>query len=368
MRFLGILAALTALIGCDVISTDISVHYPFDKDKPEEYSISIDQAMNNLNTAINQQTDTLVTLKADTSAFPAGSEISVDTTLSLDNMLKLIAGEMVTITTTVIATFNGNTQTEQQHLTFSICDFVKYKTQGVTTEFEFADVHMEIRALDTYCVDTDKDGVFDPFDPSLSAAEKDAWQQKRPYLYITHRTTPKAIQLSNNKKLAKYKSLLNKIRSATLDELRLTISEKPEGLSFSENADPEDTSFTMSASFFVQPVKDCTGAADNLVCTGTDFSEDRNPADFYADTVDPETGINPYWVGTFGNDEVAEGDTLKLIYTYDGNNILQKAIKNLDFQIGIKSWYKIKPGSQRPGGTFKASVEATFFFSVEPLR
>ncbi len=366
MRFTGAFAILLLLIGCDVISTDISVHYPFDKDKPEEYTISIKQAMDNLHTAITQQTKTLVRLKADTSSFPAGSSISVDTALSLDNMLKLIAGETVTITTTVTATFNEKTQTEQQNLTFSICDFVKYKTQGVTTEFEFADVHMEIRALDTYCVDTDKDDVFDPFDPSFSEAEKEALE--KPYLYITHRTTPKAIQLSTNKKLEKYKSLLNKIRSATLDELRLTISEKPEGLSFSESSDPNDTSFTMGASFFVQPVKDCTGDAENLVCVGTDFSEERKSADFYADTVDPETGVNPYWVGTFGNDDLAEGDTLKLIYTYDGNNILQKAIKNLDFQIGIKSWYKIRPGSQRPSGTFKASVEATFFFSVEPLR
>jgi len=347
MRFTVILSLVALLLGCDVISTDISVHYPFDKDKPEEYSISITEAMDTLNTAINQQTDTLVKLKADTSAFPAGSTIAVDTTLSLDNMLKLIAGESVTITTTVTATYNGNSQSQQQSITFSICDFVAYKDYGVTTEFQFADVHMTIMNLDTYC-------------PGQSG--------EKPYLYVTHRTKPKAIQLSNNKKLEKYKSLLNKIRSATLDELRLTITEKPAGLSFSESPTGGNTSLTMSAAFFVQPVKDCTGTQDDLTCVGTDFSEERNPADFYAGLVDPESGIDPYWVGTFGNDEVAEGDTLRLIYTYDGNNILQKAIKNLDFQIGIKSWYKIKPGAQRPSGTFRASVEATFFFSVEPLK
>ncbi len=365
MRFTGILTACSLLVGCDVISTDISVHYPFDKDKPEEYSISIDEAMENLNTAINQQTEKLVTLKTDTSSFPAGSEISVDTALSLDNMLKLIAGETVSLTVMVTAFYQGTTQTEQQNLSFSICDFVRYKTQGVTTEFEFSDVHMVIRALDTYCVDSDKDGIYDPFDPSISAEIKKTLE--KPYLYVTHRTTPKAIQLSSNKNLSKYKSLLNKIRSGTLDELRLTVSEKPAGLSFSESAATE-TSFVMSAAFFVQPVKDCTDDTENLVCVGTDFSEERNPVDFYADITDPETGVNPYWIGTFGNADVDEGDTLKLIYTYDGNNILQKAIKNLDFQIGIKSWYKIKPGAQRPSGIFKASVEATFFFSVEPLR
>jgi len=353
-------------IGCDIISTDISVSYPFDKDKPEEYSISITEAMTMLNDAITAQTDTLVKLKADTSAFPAGSSISVGTTISLDNMLKLIAGDTVTLSVAVTGTYNGNSQTQQQSLTFSICDFVKYKTQGVTTEFEFSDIHMEIRSLEAYCVDTDTDGVYDPFDPSISAADKAALE--RPYLYVTHRTLPKAIQLSTNKKLADYKGLLKKIRSATLDDLKLVITEKPAGLSFSDVVAAGDTSITMSAALFVQPVKDCTGSEDNLVCVGTDFTEEQAPADFYAGVKDPETGLDPYWIGTFGNDDIGEGDSLELIYTYDGNNILQKAIKNLDFQIGIKSWYTIRPGSQRPNGTFTASVSATFFFSVEPLR
>jgi len=348
MRYSAAVLVVTVFVlGCDAVSTDISVRYPFDKDKPEEYVISINQAMDNLNTAINQQTDTLVKLKADTSAFPAGSEITVDTTLSLDDMLKLIVGEMVTLSVAVTAVFDGDSWTQQQNLTFSICDFVTYKDQGVTTVFQFADVHMEIMNLDTYC-------------PAQTG--------EKPYLYITHRTTPKAVQLSNNKKLEKYKGFLDKIHSATLDDLRLTITEKPTGLSFDDAAAAGETSFTMSAALFVQPVKDCTGTGDSLTCVGTDFTEERNPADFYAGIKDPETGSDPYWIGTFGNENVGEGDILKLIYTYDGNNILQKAIKNLDFQIGIKSWYKIKPGVQRPGGIFKASVEATFFFSVEPLR
>lgn len=354
---LAALAGMFFFIGCDVINLDISVSYPFDEDKPEEYAISIDEAMGMLNDAITAQTETLVGLKVDTSGFPAGSSVTVNTTLSLDNLLAFLGGTDSTVNISVTATHPSLPQpvTETQNITFSVCDFVTYEDQGVETEFEFADVHMEIKNLDTYC--PDKKG-------------------EQPYMFVTHRTVPKPIALSENKELKDYKSYLKKIRSATLDDLRLTITEKPAGLTFGgDPAQSAETQLSMSASLFVQPVKDCTGAAETLTCTGTDFTPERNPADFYAGVPDPVTGVDPFWIGTFGmaapgesSDDAAEGDVLKLDYTYHGNNILQDAIKNLDFQLGIKSWYKIKPGPTRPAGTFKASVAATFFFSVEPLR
>ncbi len=355
----AMLAGAFLLLGCDVINLDISVSYPFDKEKVEEYEISLDDAMTMLNDAITAQTKTLVGLKVDTSGFPAGSSVTVNTTLSLDNLLAFLGGTDSTVTISVTATHPSLPQplTETQNITFSVCDFVTYKDQGVETEFEFADVHMEIKNLDTYC-------------PGKKG--------EQPYMFVTHRTVPKPIALSENKELKDYKSYLKKIRSATLDDLRLTITEKPAGLTFGgDPAQSAETQLSMSASLFVQPVKDCTGSAETLACTGTDFSEERVPTDFYDSEKnrDPVTGVDPFWIGTFGTvapgdaaADSAEGDVLKLNYTYDGNNILQDAIKNLDFQLGIKSWYKIKPGPTRPAGTFKASVAATFFFSVEPLR
>lgn len=360
MRNLSV-AALVGMFfffGCDVINLDISVSYPFNKDKPEEYTISIDEAMTMLNDAIMAQTETLVGLKVDTSGFPAGSEITVNTTLSLDDLLAFLGGVDATVKISVTATHASLPQpvTETQNLVFSICDFVKYKKQGVSTTFDFADVHMEIMNLETYC-------------PGKTG--------EQPYLFVTHRTIPKPIALSENKELKSYKSLLSKIRSATLDDLKLTITEKPAGLSFgNDTGQTATTQLSMSAALFTQPVecetntdgsykKDANG---DPICSGIDFTEERNPADFYAGVKDPVTGIDPYWIGEFGNNNIDEGDSLKLTYTYDGMSILQDAIKNLDFQIGIKSWYKIKPGPTRPSGTFKASVSATFFFSVEPLR
>lgn len=359
------------LLACDAISTDISVSYPFDKDKPEEYSISVTEAMNNLNDAVLAQTQKLVGLKADTSVFPTGSDISVDTTLSLDDMLKLIAGQEVTLSVTVTATFNNNIQTDQQSLVFSICDFVRYKDQGVKTDFTFSDpdaedVQMGIEGLDDYCIDKDKDGVYDPFDPSVSAADKA--KLPRPSLLITHKTTPKPIALSENQDLKDYKSLLNKIKSATLDELKLTITEPLTGVSFGEATGAGDTKITMSASLFSQRVKDCSGTGDAMRCTGIDFSEERKPADFYNDAAKDPDGTNPYWIGDFGNSAMTKDSELNLVYTYNGMKILQDSIKNLDFQIGIKSWYRITPGATRPAGVLKATVSATFFFSIEPLR
>ncbi|HSA34000.1 MAG TPA: hypothetical protein P5077_09775 [bacterium] len=340
------------LLACDAISTDISVSYPFDEDKPEEYAISVTEAMNNLNGAITDQTQRLVGLKADTSAFPPGSDISVDTTLSLDDMLKLIAGETVTLTVTVTATLNNNSQTDTQTLLFSICDFVTYKAQGVKTEFTFSDpdaedVHMGIMNLDTYC-------------PGKTG--------EKPYLLITHKTTPKPIALSENQDLKDYKALLNKIKSATLDELKLTITQPLTGVSFGDSGAAGDTKISMSASLFSQRVKDCSGTGDAMRCTGIDFSEEKKPADFYDDAAKGPDGTNPYWIGDFGNSAMTKDSELNLIYTYNGMKILQDSIKNLDFQIGIKSWYKITPGATRPAGVLKATVSATFFFSIEPLR
>lgn len=354
----AVLAGAFLLLGCDVINLDISVSYPFNEDKPEEYAISIDEAMTMLNDAITAQTETLVGLKVDTSGFPAGSSVTVNTTLSLDNLLAFLGGTDTTVNISVTATHASLPQplTETQSITFSVCDFVTYKSQGVETEFEFADVHMEIMNLDTYC-------------PGKKG--------EQPYMFVTHRTIPKPIALSENKELKSYKSYLKKIRSATLDDLKLTITEKPAGLSFgNDTGQTADTQLSMSASLFTQPVK-CQTNADgsyikdangNPICSGVDFTEEQDPADLYAGVKDPLTGIDPYWIGDFANSNIDEGDSLKLTYTYDGKSILQEAIKNLDFQIGIKSWYKIKPGPKRPGGTFKASVSATFFFSVEPLR
>gem|GEM_PF-912402 len=390
-----IITGTLLIFGCDVISTDISISYPFDKDKPEEYAISIDDAMTNLDNAITSQTETLVNLKVDKSMYPEGANVTVNTTLSLDNILLFLGGKDATVGISVTVTHSSLPQplTETQNITFSICDFVKYKTQGVSTTFDFAGVHMEIMNLDTYC--PNKVGT-------------------APYLFITHRTTPKPIALSENKQLKSYKSYLNKIQSATLDDLKLTITEPLAGITFGEDTGDGSTNLSMSASLFAQPV-DCETNADGSykqdangdpICTGIDFSEERNPADFYVDipkwtatttyAIDAlveyegnvyrsllagnnnnkpgetptawESDVHPYWIGDFANSALTEGGVLKLVYTYDGKSILQKSIKNLDFQIGIKSWYKIKPGSTRPSGILKASVSATFFFSVVPLR
>ncbi|HOW52344.1 MAG TPA: hypothetical protein PLV42_09920 [bacterium] len=345
----AVLIGMLLSLGCDVISTDISVSYPFDENKPEEYAISIDEAMNNLNTAVTAQTRTLVGLKVDTSAFPAGADITVNTTLSLDNLIAFLGGQDSVVKISVTATHASLPQPviEEQSITFSICDFVTFKSQGVSTEFSFADVHMEILGLDTYC-------------PAKTGAV--------PYIFITHRNVPKPIALSENKQMKEYKSLLNKIRSATLDQLKLTITQPLNGVTFGEDAASGDSKISMSAALFAQPVKDCTGTEDAMTCTGVDFTEEQKPADFYAGLKDPFTGIDPYWIGNFGNSQLTAGGVLDLVYTYDGKNILQEAIKNLDFQIGIKSWYKITPGSTKPSGVLKATVSATFFFSVEPLR
>ena len=59
---------------------------------------------------------------------------------------------------------------------------------------------------------------------------------------------------------------------------------------------------------------------------------------------------------------------MNLIYTYEGKDTLQHAIKHLDFQLGIKSYYIFYPQAIKPEGTLEASIKAKLLFNVEPLN
>lgn len=339
-----ILAALLVM-SCTV---DLTVKYPFDAKNSTQYTVDIDSGMDQLNAAIQSQTKGVVSGKvASSGQIPAefGNSYTIQTQLTLDNMFQFLSGNEVSLTIAVTGHTPAGDINKNTNIVFSICDFKDLTGQPLT--FTQPGVVMEIKNYNEFC--------------GANGVKQD--KSKRPNLYIVQENEPMQIKLSEEKDLKDYTKYMNKIYAATINKLSLVINTVPDGFAFGECTKTTETCVTINAELFAQAIqKDGTKNAD-----GTDhfagIDEDSN-YDNYFDS----TKRDKYWIGIFGTQNFKSGGSLDLEYTYDGREILQKAIKKLDFQIGIKSYYTIVPGANRPRGKFISEVSGEFFFSVAPLN
>ncbi len=338
---------------------DFLVHYPFDDQNQKEYSINIDDGMTSINNLFENETEEKLKeiVKTELPSDFSSEDFDIDNLVSLQDLMNLISGKTVTKTVTAKRVVQGKTIEKTVSVDISLCDFPEQKTISDDT------VSMEIKNFDEFC--------------GLNGKKED--KTKKPYLYIEYNTDPMQIQLSKEDDLKDYKQYLSKIYSASMNNLALTLTEIPEG--FSVNSEDQGSTKTVAkirADFFAQKIKlkkeingafvDCFDETDKD-CSYKGVDDEGIITDFY----EKELPDNPFWIGKLSSDESGDMDLkqdaqIKLFYTYNGQEILQKSIKNLDFQIGIKSIIEIYPGSKIPSGTLKATVSADFYFVVEPLN
>jgi len=383
IKSLVLTASIIAVIfACsEVFLISVTVSYPFDENNPEaspsKYEIDINDGLELLDRTLSKQTRNV----ADKVAGPLKSEIesnirsefgdNVEITFDItepgfitDDFVDLISGKNVekTVTISTVIEIPQANSVEREYietLSFNICDFDDNST------FSDSEIRMEIiniadlckrngeerKKLLDYCLDKER--------------TTEDLKKSCVYLKATHENKPIVIALSEVKELKNYTKFLSKIYSATLNDLNFSILEAPD---FKNNQ--KASSFILEAELFSQPVarffpdgSKCTES--NEACIHIGINEDGEPENYFSD--DPKIK-EKYLVGYFGSDSFEDGSSIELLYSYDGKDILQKSIKNLDFQIGAKSFYLFFPQSGRPLGKLSMEIKAKLLFTVEPLN
>jgi hypothetical protein len=373
-RNLSVFALFVVLLSScsEFLLIPITVDYPFDKDSPSspsEYEINIDEGLGLLKGLMTKDVSKTIIENQLKSQYPK-ADVTVSVTsseMSLDNILELITGVTVSRKIDYTATIKQDglpdiSKDGEETVTVSICDFF----DGVQTfdpEFSDEGVRLTIVNVINFCKMDEKDKK-DKIDfckiNELSMDERKSCT----HVKVRHENTSISIMLAEVKELKDYKQFLDKIYSATLNDITFTILEKPD-------VPVQNNSFVLEAELFAQPVdtflpdgtKCVTSLDEGCVAKGVDF---EGKLENYFD--DKREIKEKYLIGVFGTSTFGESEKLELLYTYEGKDILQKSIKHLDFQIGAKSYYLFFPGAQRPKGKLTADIKAKLLFNVEPLN
>lgn len=383
-------------------------NYPDDGQKVETddgiYEINVGKAVDNVDKTLKKQTmdawDTLVSgleeqqsnMNAVEEEFcsnfpetegckegaPLGLTVKANENsyLTFEDLMKMLNGEVVSKSVKVEYGVEGNKTFETLSVDFSICD-MNFDESYINrnpwlTKFQ-------IRNYKSYCL-----------------AEPDERESMdSPYFYIEYEASPKGIMLSGNKEISKYKKYLDKIYSASASKFSLVVEEKPESLVLEGEEKSKDVSTVgFKTELYVRKLNidsmyrydseadkwvECTESeieSSESSCKYVGFDEDSDEAlkkqiEKIYDTVynvDEERKRGDFWIGELmlNNDE--EKLSMDLLYTYNGQQIMQKALKNLDFQLGAKSYFTISPGTSAPSGILKTTISAEFYFVVEPFK
>ncbi|MCK5807644.1 hypothetical protein KAH37_01525 [bacterium] len=370
---LMILFALLLLSACgELLLVTVTLAYPLDDKSADTYTVDVTKAMNEADAALKSQTGGVVdgVLVAAEAAIKKELEAQYGTniivefsynpkpTVGLDELLILLNGEIVkqSITTDVTVKDSSGTviatETETAETEIDICDFAE------TLTFDFGDVKILLQNVDSYCADK---------------------TTEKPYLYMEQISEPVIIKLSEDEEMKKYMHYIEKIFSATINDIGFIVQEVPSGLE--ATASDTDALITLKGDFFSQPSdfmvkkgdiwESCNRETPDAGCEWVGINpESGQPEDFYAG--DNITSAGKYYeqfynVGAFTADGIAKDDEVFLQYTYYGKDILQRSIKSLDFKTGIKARYTFRPGSTRLSGEFVAKINAEFLMVVEPF-
>lgn len=375
-----VMLALSMISCSEFLLIPITVKYPFSDDQatsPSKYTLEIENGLTMIDNVLKTQTQGVV----DTVAKPIKAQIEQDianqfganaaTTfditypvLTVDDFLNLITGATVTKTIVFKATItvpgqSPQNQTFNESINLTICDFAEDNT------FEDGGTKMVITNINKVCNLSEADRS----DRNDYCNEADRTNEEMSsqciYLALMHENSSITVLLAEQKELKDYKKYLNKIYSATLNELSFTITDTPTA------ANQNTFRFSIAAELFSQPVApfkadgtECE-TFDETGCTAQGVNVDGELENYFEDKVEIR---EKYMIGMFGTETINIGDKLDLTYTYDGKDILQTSIKKLNFQIGAKSVYKFFPQSGRPKGVLDADLKAELFFNVEPLN
>ena len=350
----------------------ISVDYPFEEEKegkesaasPSTFTVDIDQGLRDVERIFNGAVKDIV--NAGSAALLEQNAEIVYPTFETEDIIKLISGEEIKKSMSYdIPLPNGNHEAGEEEMSFSICQF-----QDSFKDENTADLTMKFKNIDTFCKmeKIEQESIISECRGNIEKEERGA---KCIYLEVVQNNESIAIKMAEQKDLKKYKKYLNKIYSATLSEFTFTIKNPL-------SADPGNNAFIFNAELYAQALDPfrkgsdikCQDKDDLKLCEYKGIDRDGNLDENYFYATDEETGAPKYRIGVFTTDDdtYSEEQVMDLLYTYDGKDNLQHAIKHLDFQLGIKSYFVFFPQAAKPEGKLKANIKAKLLFNVEPLN
>lgn len=356
----------------------ITVNYPFDEDSPSspsKYEIDINDGLDLLEGVLTKDVSAKIIenmLKSQEQYKNAQIVVAVTgSDLSTEDMIDVISGKTVSKNFSYNAKItigeNETNKTGSESLDVSACSFYD-GTQTDDPSFADAGITMTIKNVVSICSLSDKDKKerIEYCDNQLLTT--DELGKDCTYLEVRHENTSITIMLGEVKELQDYKKYLDKIYSATLNELAFTIYEKPE-------LNSSLSRFVLQAELFAQPVNKFKPNGDpceedDTDCVTIGVNSEGEIENYFSEDVDSNDKSirEKYLVGVFGATDFELGDEMKLLYTYNGKDIFQTAIKHLNFQIGAKSYYLFFPQAGKPEGKLTADIKAKLFFNVEPLN
>lgn len=368
----------------------LSIDYPFDEKNqeasPSSYKINITEGLKGVETLFNQKVPEVTRELFSKLPVEGGdsAEITGFPKFSAQDILDLIAGK--TVRKEIEFKIPVINEFKREELTFSICDFGESdfnekdsETNTVMTIANLSDFCALPEIADGEC--TSPETVSDESETAADESEtiKDKSRQcaiercQRDaddtclHLAVTQENESLIIKMAEQKDLKKYKKYLNKIYSATLNDLKFTIKNAP-------NLTAGNNAFRLKAELYAQAIdpfkpdtdEHCKDGDDLKLCVYKGIDDDGNPDDYFS----PAEG-HTYLIGEFKTDDdtFSTEQVMNLLYTYEGKDILQHAIKHLDFQLGIKSFYEFYPQALDSADNLvlEANIKAKLLFNVEPL-
>lgn len=348
----------------------ISIDYPFDEKNseasPSAYKINITEGLSGVEKIFNNEV-LLVTNNLFKELNIADAEIMNYPSFLTDDILNLIAGKVVEKEVDYRVPMVDDLLVEK--IKFSICDF---EASDFNDKDEATNTHMILANISDFCALSEADR-----NSEIERCRVDA-DDTCLFLRVVQENESMKIKMAEQKDLKKYKKYLDKIYSATLNELTFTIKNPPNNVA-------GNNAFRMRAELYAQAIDPfradgltpCTEKDDLKQCVYYGVNEEGMPENYFSATISDDSATDgtlsekkKYLIGVFQTDDdtYSAEQVMNLIYTYEGKDTLQHAIKHLDFQLGIKSYYTFYPQALKPEGTMEASIKAKLLFNVEPLN
>ena len=347
----------------------ISIDYPFDQGSeasPSTYKINITEGLQGVEKIFNSEV-LLVTNNLFKELNIPDAEIMNYPRFVTDDILDLIAGRTVEKEIEYRVPMVDDLLVEK--IVFSICDF---EESDFNDKDDTTNTYMTIANIADFCALSESARESEIERCAVSADETCL------HLSVHQENESMKIKMAEQKDLKKYKKYLNKIYSATLNELTFTIK-NPLNQTTGNNA------FRMRAELYAQKidpfradgVTPCKDGDDLKKCIYLGVNEAGVQEDYFSATLTDTSATDgtvsekkKYLIGVFETDDdtYSAEQVMNLVYTYEGKDTLQHAIKHLDFQLGIKSYYVFYPQALKPEGTLEASIKAKLLFNVEPLN
>ncbi|MBQ4437690.1 hypothetical protein II898_02320 [bacterium] len=346
----------------------ISIDYPFEENNeasPATYRINITEGLNGIETIFNKELKVVTDTLFNELKIP-DAQIMNYPQFKTDDILDLIAGKVVSKEIDFRTPMVDDLQHET--MSFSICDF---EDSNFEEKDEATNAYMTIANISSFCA----------LSETVRLEEIDRCRIKADetclHLEVRQENESMQIRMAEQKDLKKYKKYLNKIYSATLNELTFTIKNPPNNVA-------GNNAFRMKAELYAQSIDPfradgtpCQDGDELKHCIYKGIDENGVPEDYFSATIEDDSATDgtvsekkKYLIGVFETDDdtYSSEQVMNLIYTYEGKDTLQHAIKHLDFQLGIKSYYVFYPQAMKPEGTLEASIKAKLLFNVEPLN